>query len=1137
VFRYDGGVKATQGGIVFSPSDLITYLKSPFASWMDRARLEGLDLAPDQETEEEKLIKRTGDEHEAAILDEYKAGEITLITKDDFDHALQQTRFALLSDTPVIYQGALAAGDFAGYSDFLERTQNGWQVWDTKLACSPKPYYAIQLCCYSEMLAAMLNSPLPERFGIILGNKERVEFRVEDFIHYYHRVKERFLEMQAEFTPDLDRRPEPDPRADHGRWGSYSEAWLAERDHLVQVAGINVGQIKKLTACGIDTLTKLAETDSDTRVERLRPESLAKLIHQAKLQRDARLARQENVAATAPYDVLPHIGDNGEPLGLGCLPAPHKADVFFDMEGYPLMPGGLEYLFGAVHREKTSTYGADGWAFFDAWAHDRTEEKHAFESFIDWVYARWLQNPGMHIYHYAAYEVSAMRRLSTRHDTRQEQVDDLLRNDVFVDLYQIVRQGLRIGEGSYSLKLVERLYRGKREGDVTSAMGSIVQYANYVSSGRPADLLERIRKYNFDDCLSTAELTDWLRARAVERDIPPCPPKSDEPEVTPDKHHPDRLLAEQLRSRGAATLADLVGFHRREEKPMWWRMFDRATRGADELFDDAGCIAGIRRKGDPVKVARSLVQTYTFDRSQECKLKAGEKTQVMFAFNLRPKLHLHSLDMTTGELQLKTSQQTLDKHFGGEFPLQGSLLGDEHVPAGAIAVALQEIADDYLRNGTLPAPVAALLDRRAPAALRHDQDVIAAAVSTAEQMNGDCLVIQGPPGSGKTYCAGKMITHLVHLGKKVGICSNGHKAILNLMARCGEELTGGLVGIKASGDENDPIYQANPSLKYVDQNKDAHSHYSGGVVGGTAWLFSRPEWMGELDYLFIDEAGQVPLANAVAIGRAAKNIVLLGDQMQLEQPIEGAHPGDSRLSVLQYALKDVERSREDAPVYHAVIPFESGLFLNETRRMHPNICQFISDSIYEGRLSSHESCAGQAIDASTSPPMAGQSSGIVFCPVEHDGNVQRSDEEVAKVKEVLDCLIGQDYVDKDGHSRRLTMDDFLIMSPYNAQVRALQEALPNARVGSVDKFQGLEAPVCIVSLSCSYGHYGSRGLKFILDRNRMNVALSRAKCLAVVVADPRISGANAGSIEEMQLLNLFCKIVGETDPRLSASVT
>lgn len=258
-----------------------------------------------------------------------------------------------------------------------------------------------------------------------------------------------------------------------------------------------------------------------------------------------------------------------------------------------------------------------------------------------------------------------------------------------------------------------------------------------------------------------------------------------------------------------------------------------------------------------------------------------------------------------------------------------------------------------------------------------------------------------------------------------------------------------------------------------------------------------------------------------------KNIVLLGDQMQLEQPIQGTHPGDAGLSSLQYALKDLTASKPDFPIFHPVIPKDYGLFLGESRRMHPSVCRFVSEIVYEGRLESHPDCVNQKIDISTNETdLIRKENGVVFVSVEHNGNIQQSDEEVEKVKAIYEEMLGLQFTASDGTKRPLGLQDFLFISPYNAQVRALQAALPEgARVGSVDKFQGQEAPICILSLCSSYGEYGSRGLAFILDRNRINVAISRAQCLAVVVADPRIASASAGSIDEMMLLNIFCKIV------------
>ncbi len=1138
------------GQLQYSPSDLIRFVASPFASWMDRFHLENPGtLNPDKETEEQRLIARTGDHHEQEVLESLQASgtEVFVVPKAAWDVAREHTVAAFAARPPVIYQAALKKGPFAGFADFLELDSHGrYQVWDTKLARSPKAYFAIQLCCYSEMLAEDDGGTMATEFGVILGGKNRVVFRVEDFIHYYRRVKSRFLDLQESFDGQLQRRPEPVARADHGRWSSHADAYFSESDHLVQVAGISVGQIKKLRNAGVHTVADLARGEQQS-IPKLAVDSLAAIVRQARLQVETRNRVAADPDALPAYEVLPHFGPNGEPVGLGSLPPAHDSDVFFDMEGYPLVPGGLEYLFGAC------TVSGGETPFKDWWAHDRESEKVAFEAFIDWVHARWRAAPDMHIYHYAAYEVSAVRRLSCRHDTREEEVDALLRAGVFVDLYKVIQKGLCLGLGSYSIKYVERLYRPARTTSVATAGDSIVQYAAWLDDGgvgtwETNPILKGIRDYNEDDCVSTVELTQWLRQIAAEHGIPPhvvtveivdtgvvdtrvvdTGADDDDPESARGS-----ALAKQLRDLGddsANVLADLIGFHRREEKPMWWRMFDRASATTEELRDDLSCIEGVKAEGETFQIKRSWGQKYVFDLAQDCKLSVGAKSQVLFTHELTTKLNLVELDRTMGILTVKLGATGLNEKFGGEFPRFGSLIPCEGVPADAMHESILDIGELQLENAT-PASVKSMLNRISPAGMDRSatESSCEAAIRIAKGMAGDCLVIQGPPGTGKTYAASHVIEALLADGKRVGISSNSHKAIINLLRACADRSHQSgipLLGLKVGGEIDEAFFAENPSMGFEAANGEAWKVYRGGVLGGTAWLFSRPEWSGVLDYLFIDEAGQVSLANAVAMARSAKNVVLLGDQMQLEQPVQGSHPGDSALSVLQYALKDIVASQPDSPVFHSVVPPEVGLFLSPTYRMHPDICHFISESVYDGKLESHPDCAKQHVSVSNSAVAhVWRSAGIVFSGIEHDGNTQRSDEEVRRVVEIFEELVGLPYTSRDGDTRPLDISDFLFIAPYNAQVRALEQALPSAaRVGSVDKFQGQEAPVCVVSFCSSVGEYGSRGLSFILDRNRVNVAISRAQCLAVVVADPRIAGADAGSIQEMELLNLFCKLV------------
>ncbi|HMM78392.1 MAG TPA: TM0106 family RecB-like putative nuclease [Pyrinomonadaceae bacterium] len=1148
-------MRIIDGKAIYSPSDLVVFSRSPFASWMEHAYKAGMiAVTPGDTDEEAKFLAQMGDEHEKTVLADYQAmmSVCDLSVGDDFEERFENTKQAVQRREKILYQPALRGREFEGYADFITLGgDNVYQIWDTKLARSPRPYFIIQLCAYTEMFAETTGEAPAKKFGIILGpsgdegkGKERVEFAFEDFRYYYENLKERFFALHNDFTGDLATRPEPEPNGEHGRWKDYVTEMMKECDHLCRVAGITRGQIETLSNAGVTTLSDLAELSDP--VPNMPPATVEKLSTQARLQRATEKLREKDESVPPLFELIPRK-DDATPQGLYALPKPSPKDVFFDMEGFPFN-GGLEYLFGNTIHKK-----GGGYEFVDFWAFDRASEKKAFEEFIDWIYERWQDDPSLHIYHYANYEKHAVSNLMTRHDTREKEVDDLLRNDVFVDLYRIVKNGLYIGAESYSLKKVEYLYNVVRGENVASAVDSVLQFAKWIDSGEPRDwkespTLRDIREYNKVDCESTALLCEWLRKVAADNNIPYRPyqtpdeslaAKPEEPEIVREKNRVITALRDRREvDKAAETLSDLINFHRREEKPSWWRFYDLAKRLPEELRDEPDCVAGLSAVGEPQPEKRSLAQRYQFDTEQECRV-SSEDASVTFQEDIRTSFHLLDIDQTAGVLTLKASQDVLDKsEFGGSFPVEGSIIEKPPSLNRALQAALFSIGQAYLA-GSSDGPMDTFLSRTPPreAFQKSGEDTVKAAIRIADSMDGDCLVIQGPPGTGKTYTAARLILSLIAEGKRVGIMSNSHKAIVNLMTECcvaAKESKLEINAIKVRGRADERIFIDYPSVVHRDTAaglKDWFAHTTFSIIGGTAWLFASDKWVegdsdDRLDFLFIDEAGQVSLANTVAASRSAKNLVLLGDQMQLEQPLQGLHPGDAGLSALQYTLKDVEESKEGALVVHAVVPDEQGLFLGVSRRMHPDVCDFISDSIYEGRLESFADCARQRIGIAKSPnSLIDKEYGIVFSAVEHDGNTQASEEEAERVLAIYNELLGREYTDRDGKTQPLGLQDFLFIAPYNAQVVHLRERLPDkARVGSVDRFQGQQAPVCILSLCSSVGEYGSRGLSFILDQNRINVAISRAQCLAVVVADPRIASDSAGSIKEMKLLNLFCRL-------------
>ncbi|MCA9087260.1 MAG: TM0106 family RecB-like putative nuclease [Planctomycetaceae bacterium] len=1142
-------MKVTDGTLWFSPTDLIRYMESPFASWMDRLHLERPGrLTPDESDPELRLYADAGNRHEEAFLNdlEEQQSDVCRVPETRPQESLQATRDAMAAGREIIYQAYLELPPFAGYADFLSRVATNpvhYEVWDTKLAKKPKPYYLVQLCCYAEMLEAV-QGRRPAQVEVILGDGSRKRFRTDDYWFYYQQLKSTFLDLMDAFDPEGDH-PVPDPRAQHGRWQSHAEQWLLDRDHLYQVANISVSQIEKLNRAEICTLSKLARSGG-RRVPRLHDDTYRRLSDQAAIQL---LTRQKQDAEQEGHNVPPAFrvlssGTDDSRLGLSQLPPSSTLDVFFDIEGYPLIGDGLEYLLGAV----TVADGVP--SFHDWWAHDEREEKRAFEQFIDWIVDHWNRDPTMHVYHYAPYEVSAMRRLMGRYGTREDEVDDLLRAGVFVDLFRVVRQSILLGAPDYSLKSIEKIYTGPRDGNVKTAGASMVYYAQWLASGESGDwrdskILKEIRDYNEVDCISTWQAARWLWQLQEQHGVQYRPRKkaTDEEEQTPTPNEtanrrtelarrlhqqiptdPGERAKDSERWRIQEMLADLVGYHRREAKPVWWAFFDRQEMSEVELIEELNCLGGLQRTPDaPEAIKRSLGFWYSFDPDQDTKIRIGDR--VCLSHDTSVELSVEQFD-PRGSVQLKISQSALTRLPDRTLPDRVSVIPKEGVSTEVIDVAIENMTEAWEAEQKLPQAFRRFLLRLPPSIakhrkgaplVQHGEDAVSAAVRISAAMQESTLCIQGPPGTGKTYTAAQMIAALLEAGKNIGVTSNSHEAILNVMDACFQELGDNLSAIKAGGDAEHPIFTKYDQLQHIDSGSKAAAAYQGGLIGGSAWLFSHPEMEGRLDYLFVDEAGQVSIAKLAGMSRSTSNIVLIGDQMQLSQPTQGTHPRESGQSLLEYLLQD-----------HAVIPEDLGIFLDVTRRMHPDVCSFISGAIYEGRLHAHEDNVNRIICPGLD---LGEESlaqaGIRFVGVGHTGNVQSSDEEAARIVELTRQLLQCDHTDRHGQNLgRLQLEDILFVAPYNLQVRNLAERLPaGARVGSVDKFQGQQAPVVIISMCSSAGDFGSRGLKFLLNKNRVNVAISRAQTLAVIVGDPGIAQTGVSSVPEMELVNLYCRLL------------
>ncbi|QMT59466.1 helicase [Legionella sp. PC997] len=1123
--------------LVFSPSDLTQFMESPFVSWIEHLAVVHPNLLPPPD-ESDKLIdvlQYLGHQHELELLAFFEKQGLSVANLFQHPNSYEATLTAMKDGIEVIYQAHLQLLPFQGYADFLIKTtgksrfgEYNYEVLDTKLARSVKPGFLLQLCCYAEMLEAMQGCRT-EYLTVVLGNKEQKRFRTADFFYYYQNLKHQFLLAQQNFDPTAC--PDPAASKSWGRWSTYAEELLINADHLIQVATITAAQIKKLYSAGIKTMTALAHAECSW-VKGIKPDRFARLQAQAKIQK-------KSMGKDSPlYKILPHVP--GHKQGLALLPFGSSHDVFFDIEGFPLEDGGLEYLWGVAYFDDQGQR-----QYKDFWAHNSEQEKESFQAFIKWVFQRWKEDPQMHIYHYANYEVSACRRLMGRYGVCEEEVDQLLRNEVFVDLYKIVKASLIIGEPRYSIKNVEHLYRSKRDTEVGSGGDSVVVYEQWRENSdgenwQTSKILNDIRDYNIDDCYSTLELVDWLRARQQEQGISYLG-KTEPVELEVKKELGeriqlrDRLLAnaERLKAEGNLSLAKIhlilawsIEFHRREAKPVFWRMFERLGLTGEELLDDIDCLAYCRRTPKPpykpTPKSRTLAYEYFFDPEQEFK---GGAQQYFILGKETEEGKTVTVNYYEKDSDLEHGIIVLQMKNGVDDPI--TLIPNEYVDPHSIPDAIAKQAALFEQGLLEHTAILDFLNRSYPRIKNHPQGLAIAPSHHPEErleelvravlnLNNSYLTLQGPPGAGKTYTGKHLIAELIQRGKKVGISSNSHKAINNLLVSTADYCRkNGIKGHFACTRNTDGNIKAS-DIAVLENKEVVHFIKPGCVVGTTAWGFSREELAGAFDYLFIDEAGQVSVANLIAMSRATHNIVLMGDQMQLGQPSQGCHPEESGLSILEYLLHTTP-----------TIPDSMGVFLGTTYRMHPAVNQFISHAIYESKL---ETAPGNEHQLIVIPPgyqgLLTKEAGIIPVPVIHEGNTQASDEEVQQIVLLTKELLGRTFQDKNGSQKEISWEDILFVAPYNHQVNKLKNALgEQAKVGSVDKFQGQEAPIVFLSMCASNANESPRGLGFLFDKNRINVAISRAQCLAIVVYSPFLLEATPTNIEQIAMMNVFCQLV------------
>ena len=1104
-------MQRADGQLRFSPSDLGDFVACEHLTQLEVAVALRGGTRPSGENAFAELLQRKGLAHELAYLQSLRDGGHTVVEVQcgearDWEAAARATEDAMRAGAEYIYQAVLVDKGWRGIADFLERVDTSsslgpWSyvVLDTKLARRPKPEHALQLCFYSQALGRIQDAE-PEAAYVVLGTRERFRIRLADVSAYYRRVRRRFESAVA-------RRAETAPyRCEHCEICGFlpeCEALWEREDHLIRVANIRRDQIGKLAAGGISTLTALGEARSDTKIPRLAQQTFEGLREQALLQLESR--------RSGKIEYRPRPVETGR--GFEALPPRSAGDIILDLEGHPLFEParGLEYLFGIL------TQDGGLWKYEAFWAHDRAGERRALETLVERVHERLARYPDLHVYHYGAYEPAAIKRLMSEHATRESEVDDLLRRRIFVDLFSIFRQALRAGAASYSLKDLEALFDFARTAEVRTGNQAIVDYERWLED-KDERILADIATYNEEDCRATQGLLGWLhqvRPPDLAWPAPPLPRELSEEAIGAiDARH--RLRAELVESAEAGSprwlAGELLEYHRREARPAWWWYFGRLGMSVEELVEDSESIGGLEADPRimPALMKKSLVHTLKFP-PQEHKLGPGGVHDPLTG---RSAGEILEVDDAKGILLLRRGPS-----FDG-VPLPKALIAEgpysDPEQQNAVLRVAESIRDG---DGRYPA-LRAILAREQPrvrgraACARLQTLDLDEMKALALGLDGSYLFIQGPPGSGKTWTGARLAVHLLAQGKRLGVSAQSHKAIHNLLAeieKVADKEGVRFAGLKKSTANNDEsVYTGTFITNEPDAARFVQASGSYGLLAGTAWLFARKDLDSTLDYLIIDEAGQVSLADTLALGTSSRNVILLGDPLQLAQVSQGAHPERTDASVLEHLLGD-----------EPTIPEDRGLFLEESYRMHPDVCEFISEIVYACRLRSAEEAGRRTTQFGT---------GIRYLPVEHEGNRAASDEEVARIAAEIRDMTGGSFTEKDGKSRPLGLGDFMVVTPYNAQVRRLRAGLPDGmRIGTVDKFQGQEAPVVFFSMATSSGEDVPRDVGFLFSRNRLNVAISRAQCLAILACSPRLLETRCHSIEDMMLVNALCRLVEYAD--------
>jgi len=1098
----------SDGTLRLYASDLQRFSVCQHATHLDlrKARGENLETAPD--SEDAKLLGHLGNEHEQQYLLFLQQAGKTVVSIERGPHAFDQTVEAIKSGIDVVYQGALQGQNWYGYVDFLERIDTpsdlgnfSYEVVDTKLKRVPSPKHILQLVIYSDLLADVQGLQ-PEYGHLQLGQGHRSSHRLAECADYVHRIRDR-LNLFVDYPDETIPRRCSD--CDLCRWRVRCNDQWDKEDSLYLVAGIREQQIVRLEKAGITSMASLADLEKEDTIHKISPSTLQNLRIQAQLQTTRKKGGPPKIM------LRPHISGKGFDL----LPEPADGDLFYDIEGNPHYrengEEGLEYLHGIWYLNQFKAF----------WAHNHSEEHQALRDLFHFFEMHLEKFPHAHIYHYAPYEMTALRRLTTKYSFGEETLDGWQREKRFVDLYAVVRGGIYVSEKNYSLKSLEIFYMDQaRTGSVTTATASVVAYNLWREkweAGDPSaiDDLKELEHYNMVDCESTEKLRDWLLPmRSQLHDSQPAQlgapeTKHSTQQSIENEELKDLIRHSNLSPRLKKLLIDLGLFHYREKKPPAWAVFDASKKSSEELLDDTECLAGLKATGKPYSIHRSVERSYSFP-PQFTKLTNNKSACIAMVDGTIKTVTISDFSSKNARLKLRIGNKSGDSLYDTL-----DLLPPFSISTTVIERAIRNLIQLICAHQAPQASID-LLERNRPnletvsVLVEPKMSIIDRMEQAVSGMQSTVLMVQGPPGTGKTYVSARAILSLVQQGYRIAVSSNSHEAIRNLLVGCHrassefpqKPIIAHKVSTQSKNSDRTPYH-------LVTSNDDVML-FKSDIVGGTAWLFSRPEMIREFDYLFVDEAGQVSLANLFGMSLCTQNIVMIGDPCQLPQVIQASHPEPANLSCLEWMLGS-----------NRLVKSGEGIFLEETWRMHPKLCTYISEQFYEGRLHAHPDTANQSIFASPLPK-----AGAYLVPVDHQElHMQECEEEGIAIHSIIDNLLTGSWMDRHRVKRTIEPKDIIVVAPFNAQVNMLRDMLPDSvRVGTVDKFQGQEAAIALVSMTSSSTEEAPRGMDFLLSRERINVALSRGKALSLVFASPRLLTSSCKTAHQIRLVNALCAL-------------